>query len=141
MDQMTATIQARIEAVRREKAEAIVNRANENWQRLTKHFTADVEINSGISADGSTGFSEVISPWLGVQNRGATIPARVPRKARVLRFTTGGRGTLVRNSLDSVPPIRGTNVVFTKKSRAFVLPPGNWGKANKKDILEKLPDL
>jgi hypothetical protein len=52
-----------------------------------------------------------------------------------MRFTVGGRGTLVRDSLDSVPPKEGTQVVFTKFAKGFRLRAGNWDAANKKDVV------
>lgn len=120
----------------------LVKRASNNFgkDRFSKYLNNST-VTSGQNTDGSEGFAQIEGRWLGLQNRGATIPRRVPKKAAALRFTTGGRGTLVRNSLDSQQPIPGTNVVFAKSARGFKLSAGRWDLANKKDVLENLNEI
>lgn len=121
---------------------ALVKKAAFNFgkQRFSKFLTT-AETTSGQNADGSKGFAQVEGRFLGVQNQGATIPRRVPRRAAALRFTVGGRGTLVRNSLDSQRPIQGRTVVFTKSAKGFRLAAGRWDLANKNDVLENLDEI
>ena len=134
-------LQNQLNEVAKRKAKAILKRSDENWQRLTKYYTQDVTVISELDADGMGGYSEVQSKWIGVQNKGAKIPRRFARNAKYMRFTVGGRGTLVRNSLDSVPPVEGTQVVYAKTAKGFVLFPGNWDAANIKNIIENLDTL
>jgi hypothetical protein len=129
---------AAITRKKREIAKQTIERADANWRKLSRYFTQPVEITSDVSADGTGGYSQIKSKWIGLQNRGANIPDRVPKKAAVMRFTVGGRGTMVRGSLESVPPKKGTQVVFTKFAKGFRLKAGEWDKANKRDVLQWL---
>lgn len=119
-----------------------MKRAANNFgrDRFSKYLP-NSEVTKGVSSDGSKGFAQIEGKRLGTQNKGADIPRRVPKKAIALRFTTGGRGTLVRNSLDSQKPVRGNEVVYAKSAKAFRLKAGRWDRANKKDVLENLTEI
>ena len=119
----------------------LLEEAEDGWERLTKYFKGGVSIDSKVSAGGRKGESSVSAPWLGVQNEGASIPTRRPKQAKALRFTVGGKGTLVRGSLDSVAPVRGDTVIFTQEAKAFTIPPGKWDEAAVKELREKAPKI
>lgn len=123
----------------------LVKRASDNFgkQRFSKYLDSS-QVTSGTSTDGSTGYSQIEGRFLGLQNRGYTPPsgARIEAKrANALRFTVGGRGTLVPNSLDSQAPIEGTTVLYRKSVKRGTIKAGRWDKANKRDVLEYLDTL